>query len=150
MLHKELNDFHTRRSERAPFKCAVSFRTREGKISYGWSRDISLGGIYVVTDDRQRIGTVCEVALTVTWDGATQRVTMHGQVARYDRDGIALQFCALPDTARALIEEIVEAHIRAEIAAITGREEADAADGVDAVDPQADDPDPAIPATPNP
>jgi len=114
MQNKTFHTFHTRRSERAPLKAAVSFRNREGEVSYGWSRDISLKGIYVHTDDRQRIGTMCELALTIKSGVGVTRLSVFGQVARYDAEGIAFQFCDLAADTAALIGDIVERHLEDE------------------------------------
>lgn len=137
MRIKHLNRFRTRRSERTPLKAAVSFRNRDGDISYGWSRDISLGGIYVHTDDRERLGTLCELRLTFKLGDGTRRMTVRGQAARHDADGIAFQFCDLPEEARAVIAGIIEAHL------LQGREP-------DAEAPEAEDPVPAADAAPKP
>jgi hypothetical protein len=112
MVHKDLNDFHTRRGERTPLRCAVSFRNRSGRVSYGWSRDISTRGVYVQTNDRERLGTLCAMRMTIHWREKTHRLTVHGQVARCDEEGLAFQFVALPAEVRALIEEILHAWLR--------------------------------------
>ena len=82
MRIKQLNRFRTRRSERVPLKAAVSFRNRDGEISYGWSRDISLAGIYVFTDDRERLGTLCQIKLTIKRPEGVARLEVLGQAAR--------------------------------------------------------------------
>lgn len=112
MRIKHLNRFRTRRSERAPVKAAVSFRNRQGEISYGWARDIGLGGIYVHTDDRERLGSLCEMGLTIKRPEGIRRLAVRGQAARHDDGGIAFQFCDLPEEARELIIQIIEEHLR--------------------------------------
>jgi hypothetical protein len=116
MRIKHLNRFRTRRAERAPMKAAVSFRNRDGEISYGWSRDISLGGVYVHTDDRERLGNLCELGLTIKRPEGVRRLMVRGQAARHDAEGIAFQFCDLPDEARALIAEIIEEYLQGAVA----------------------------------
>lgn len=114
MVRKDLNDFHTRRSERTPFRCAVSFRNPDGHVCYGWSRDISIAGVYVHTDDRERIGTLCEMGLTIRRGDEIHRMALHGQVARCDADGLAFKFIALPAPVRALVEQLLSDHLRGE------------------------------------
>jgi hypothetical protein len=139
MRIKHLNRFRTRRAERAPMKAAVSFRNRDGEISYGWSRDISLGGVYVHTDDRERLGTLCELGLTIRRPGGVRRLTVRGQAARHDAEGIAFQFCDLPDEARDLIGEILEEYLKGTL----GDEEDATADVADAASGTAKAPAPA-------
>jgi len=147
MLRKNLNPFHTRRTERAPMKAAVSFRNRQGETSYGWSRDISLGGLYVHTDDRERIGTLCDLKLTIKQDEGICRMTVRGQVARYDPDGIAFQFCDLSDESRATIRVLVEEHLRAAFGPPPSEDGADDdAEDAGTETPQAAEADPPEPA----
>jgi PilZ domain len=111
-MPEESDKSHLRRAERAPLKAAVSFRVAGGRLSYGWSRDVSLKGVYVHTDERERIGTLCEVRMTIRGPEGIVRLQVEGQVARYDAHGIAFQFDALPDEARAVILAVVEGHLR--------------------------------------
>jgi hypothetical protein len=140
MVRKDLNDFHTRRGERTPLRCAVSFRNRAGRVSYGWSRDVSTRGVYVQTNDRERLGTLCRMRMTIHWGEKTHRLTMHGQVARCDPGGLAFQFVALPAEVRALIEEILYAWLRDEYhPEADGTEAGDAASDVAAPDETSED-----------
>ncbi len=111
-MPEESDKSHLRRAERAPLKAAVSFRVPGGRLAYGWSRDVSLKGIYVHTDERERIGTLCQVRMTIRGPEGIVRLEVEGQVARYDAGGIAFQFDALPDDARAVIAGVVEGHLR--------------------------------------
>jgi PilZ domain len=112
-MPQEPDKSHMRRAERAPLKAAVSFRAAGGRVAYGWSRDVSLKGLYVHTDERERIGTLCRLRLTIRGPEGIVRVELEGQVARYDGDGIAFQFDALPDDVHAVIAGVVEAHLHA-------------------------------------
>jgi hypothetical protein len=114
-MPQEPDKSRMRRAERAPLKAAVSFRPPGGRVAYGWSRDVSLKGVYVHTDERERIGTLCRLRLTIRGPEGIVRVELEGQVARYDGDGIAFQFDALPEDVRAVIGGLVEAHLRAEL-----------------------------------
>jgi hypothetical protein len=107
---------HMRRAERAPLRAAVSFRGADGRMAYGWSRDVSLKGLYVHTDERERIGALCRLRLTIRGPEGMVRLEIEGQVARYDRNGIAFQFDALPDAARDVIAAVVESHMKDEFA----------------------------------
>jgi len=114
-MSQEPDKSHMRRAERAPLRAAVSFRGADGRLAYGWSRDVSLKGLYVHTDERERIGALCRLRLTIRGPEGIVRLVVEGQVARYDRGGIAFQFDALPEEARAVIAAVVEAHLRAEL-----------------------------------
>lgn len=114
-MPQESDKSHLRRAERAPLKAAVSFRAPGGRVAYGWSRDVSLKGVYVHTDERERIGTLCRLRITIRGPEGVVRVELEGQVARYDGDGIAFQFDALPEAAHAVLAGVVEAHLRAEL-----------------------------------
>lgn len=115
-MPQEPDKSHLRRAERAPLRAAVSFRGADGHLAYGWSRDVSLKGLYVHTDERERIGALCRLRLTIRGLEGMVRLEVEGQVARYDAGGIAFQFGALPEEARAVIAAVVEAHLRAEFA----------------------------------
>jgi len=115
-MPQEPDKSHLRRAERAPLRAAVSFRGTRGHVAYGWSRDVSLKGLYVYTDERERIGALCRMRITIRGPQGVIRLEVEGQVARYDADGIAFQFGTLPDDVRAAITAIVEAHVHAELA----------------------------------
>jgi len=115
-MPQESDKSRLRRAERAPLKAAVSFRPPGGRVAYGWARDVSVKGIYVHTDERERIGTLCRLRVTIRGAEGVVRVELEGQVARYDSDGIAFQFDALPEETHALIAGVVEAHLQAELA----------------------------------
>lgn len=106
-----------RRAQRVPLRAAVSFRREGGRVAYGWSGNISLAGVYVRTDERVPIGTLCRLRLTLRRPEGSVRLEVDAQAARHDPDGIAFQFGNLSEAARALLEDIVEALRRAEATA---------------------------------
>ena len=58
----------------------------------GATRDISLKGLYMLTDRRPEVGTECVVVLLLAGPRSRLRVKVDGRVARHGPDGIGIEF----------------------------------------------------------
>lgn len=86
-------DSERRSKTRVQFETQVVVRTGDAEITArAGSRDVSLQGLYVATDERLPEGTPCRVEIHLT--GASVRLAIHaeGRVARSDARGLGIEF----------------------------------------------------------
>ncbi len=77
-------------------------------------RDISMKGLYVLTEERWYIGTVVRVTLTDKTEPTAERsLTLNAQVARWGKDGVGMHFILRDPENR----KLKSTHLRDEIAA---------------------------------
>lgn len=82
-----------RRYERAPFVSDLVFRTSEDGEHPGRARDISLGGMFITTDEAPPFGTTVVIKLTLP-DAKTQ-LELPAIVRWSGTGGMGVQFGAL-------------------------------------------------------
>ena len=79
--------------ERVNFETKIILETSDKKIiAHGSSRDLSMKGAFVKTDESFQIGIDCQ--LTVTLTGSTDEVILHmkGTIVRKEASGVAIHF----------------------------------------------------------
>lgn len=82
--------------ERVHFETNITLQSEEKKISVtGSSRDLSMKGAFVKTDEAFSIGASCE--LTVKLTGSIDDVTlqMKGKIVRIEADGVGINFTSV-------------------------------------------------------
>lgn len=82
-----------RRYPRAPFVSDLTFRTDEGAEFHGRARDISLGGMFITTDDAAPFGVTVTVSVLLP-DERTQ-LQLRAIVRWSGTGGMGVQFGAL-------------------------------------------------------
>jgi hypothetical protein len=90
-----------RRSKtRVHFETRVIIRTAETEIvSQASSRDISLKGVFVLTDRSLPVDTPCDVEILLTGSSTRLSIRVQGHVARQDGDGLGIIFESIdPDS----------------------------------------------------
>lgn len=79
---------------RVPVEFAVTVDAGDGRIIEGdASKDVSLQGLFVVTEDKLSPGEACRV--TIHLDG-TQGISVAAQVTRITDEGFAVEFSSIP------------------------------------------------------
>ena len=79
--------------ERVNFETKIILETADKKIcAIGSSRDLSMKGAFVKTDEIFQIGVDCNMTVTLT--GSTDDVTLHmkGTIVRKETSGVAIHF----------------------------------------------------------
>lgn len=90
---------------RKPLDCRVMLRLPGGEQVQGSARNISLGGMFVETDERVSIDAMVDMVFTL--DSRDGRVyhRLPGQVVHVGRNGLGIMFCDFnPDTVRTMRE----------------------------------------------
>jgi hypothetical protein len=78
---------------RVRFETLVVVRTDETEITArAGSRDVSLQGLYVNTDERLPRDTPCEVEIQLTGSSVLLSIRAQGRVARSDAGGLGIEF----------------------------------------------------------
>ncbi len=82
---------------RVPVEFAVTVDAGDGRIIQGdSSRDVSMNGLFVVTDDQLPSGEACSVTIHLDAPGGTQGISLGGHVTRVTREGFAVEFSEIP------------------------------------------------------
>jgi c-di-GMP-binding flagellar brake protein YcgR len=84
-----------RKNVRVPFRATVSIRSlAEGSepIISDQTRDLSLKGLYCVSETKLPRGTGCEVELRLSDPGSDIAICATGEVVRSDESGIGISF----------------------------------------------------------
>ncbi len=82
-----------RQQTRVPFSTQVALTTPERELTApGDCRDISMNGIFLRTDERLPLGSLCRLAVCLS--GSSSRFELHlgGVVRRHDADGMGIHF----------------------------------------------------------
>jgi uncharacterized protein (TIGR02266 family) len=109
MKRKKGQDSSERRKhERIPVVARVS-RIEEGKNNFYFTRDLSVGGVYLKTDEEIPVGTILNLEISI--QGIRDLLKMKGRVVRVDRtgnkiEGIGVQFTDLDGYSEKNIESL--------------------------------------------
>jgi len=89
-----------RRKTRVRFETRVILRTKDVEVTNETnSRNISLRGVFVVTDVALPQGTPCEVEILLTGSSTLLSIRVQGKVAREDSEGLGIVFESIdPDS----------------------------------------------------
>lgn len=86
-------DADRRKKLRVDFKTSIILKTDQSEIHIeGNSKDLSLKGIFIHTQENTAVGTKCRVEVKLT--GMTEQLNlyMQGKIIRRDQNGIAVEF----------------------------------------------------------
>ena len=82
---------------RVPVEFAVTVDAGDGRIIEGdASKDVSMSGLFVVTDDQLPAGEACRVTIHLDAPGGAPGISVGGQVTRVTGEGFAVQFSEIP------------------------------------------------------
>lgn len=86
----------------------IRFRS-EAALARSYIQDISLGGIFLKTEERPALKTIMTIDLQVDQEtGEPERIELQAVVVRHASDGIGLEFTNLDSAKRQEIEKIVQ------------------------------------------
>ena len=88
-----------RHRTRVPFHARVQFIIQGKALVSSDSRDLSLTGVYFLTDLRPEEGATGEVELTLSLGAHTLTLKFKGVVARADENGIGVRFLEMDPAA---------------------------------------------------
>lgn len=88
-------DDERRRRTRVVFTTEVELTSGDQTVRSSRSRDVSMTGIFIYTDQRLEPGSVCEITVRLQGASSDLRLTAQGRVARVTEDGLAVEFTSL-------------------------------------------------------
>ena len=96
-----------RKRTRVQFSVTVEITADEKYIVSGKSRDISLKGIYVITDEKLPVNTHCELGINLTGSSSQLALRMKGKVTREGTDGFGIEFLEMESDSFYHLRQIV-------------------------------------------
>ena len=81
-----------RKRTRVNFRATVTLKGGGVEFKDLDSRDLSLKGIFVLSEQKLPIGTLVDVALDLSGGSSLVRLKMKGQIARSEPEGMAVDF----------------------------------------------------------
>ncbi|MFH0822906.1 MAG: PilZ domain-containing protein [Pseudomonadota bacterium] len=81
-----------RRFTRVPFDINVRVSTSDVVVKAERVRDISLGGMYIVTEDPLPPGTQCMVEIDLVGPASLLKIQFEGETAHCDAHGMGVKF----------------------------------------------------------
>ena len=80
----------------------------QGKAYRGYMRDISAGGVFIVTSEQFRIGQEIRVCFTLDQLKANLPIKIDGTVKRNSHDGIGVQYQTISNEQQTIINSLVQ------------------------------------------
>ena len=100
-----------KRSTRTRFEIFLVVQTPERTIRASKSKNISLTGIYVETNEKIPINTECSIEITNTSnEDHFSLIKIKGVVAREGSDGIGIQFKDVDEKTMEELKKVIELH----------------------------------------
>ena len=81
-----------RRRSRLSFHIDVTVGAGSKKVIASTSRDVSMNGIFILTQDRLPVGAICAIEIVMTGKSSDLRIRARGTVARHAPDGMGITF----------------------------------------------------------
>lgn len=74
------------------------------------AKDISLKGIYLVSDEKLPIETLCTLDITLTGESIIMKFTIFGRVCRHDENGMGIAFMDMEEDTFLHIKTLLHLH----------------------------------------
>jgi hypothetical protein len=88
-------DEERRRRTRVVFTTEVELTCGDRTVKSSQSRNVSMTGIFICTDQRLEPGSRCQITVRLQGASSDLRLTAEGRVARVADDGLAVEFTSL-------------------------------------------------------
>ncbi len=105
------DDVERRNYERVDFSTALSIviETEDTKIEVqGDSKDLSLKGIFISTDNKAPIGSSCSIKIFLTGTTDLVELNMQGVIARAENNGLGINFDSMDVDSFTYLKNIVK------------------------------------------
>lgn len=99
-----------RKFTRIPFDIEVSLAAGDTAIRSSRLQNISLQGMYVVTDARWKIGTDCVGELEVVGKSTHLTIQVKAEVLRVEKDGLAMKFTEMDLDSLTQLRHLIATH----------------------------------------
>ena len=81
-----------RKRSRLAFNIEVTVGAESKQVLSCMSKDVSMNGIFVVTEARIQVGAICGIEIVMTGKSSNLRIRARGVVARHALDGMGIAF----------------------------------------------------------
>ena len=81
-----------RRRSRLPFHVEVIVGAGSKQVLTCATRDVSMNGVFVITEARIPVGAICGIEIRMTGKSSTMRIRARGVIARHGTDGMGIAF----------------------------------------------------------
>jgi hypothetical protein len=88
-------DDERRRRTRIVFTTEVELTAGDLTVKSTKSRDVSMTGIFIFTDQRLEPGSTCQITIRLLGASSDLRMTAEGRIARLTEDGVGVEFTSL-------------------------------------------------------
>jgi hypothetical protein len=99
-----------RKFTRIPFETEVTLSGGNTVITCTLVRDISLGGIFVLTERAIPVGQQCAITIELRGPASLLKVQVEGEVIRVDKDGAALVFTKIDSDSLVHLRHLIRIH----------------------------------------
>ena len=91
-----MNDSERRDFSRVPVGFDVTVVCENKVVVSDCSKDVSMNGLFVVTDERLPSGTNCRITIHLDATGGSHQIAATGRVTRVTDHGFAVEFSEIP------------------------------------------------------
>ncbi|MGV1100721.1 PilZ domain-containing protein [Thiovibrio sp. JS02] len=81
-----------RKRSRLALHTEVTVGTGNQKVLRAMSKDISMNGLFILSEERIPVGAVCGIEITVSGKSSNLRIRAKGIISRHAPDGMGIQF----------------------------------------------------------
>jgi c-di-GMP-binding flagellar brake protein YcgR len=99
-----------RKYTRVDFETTIKVATASTEVLATRIRDISLGGLFIVTDEPLPMGAHCTVCLDLKGPASLLEIKVEGEVVRVEEDGVGLVFTKIDADSLIHLHHIVKIH----------------------------------------
>jgi len=99
-----------RKFTRIPFETEIRLATDTQRISASRMRNISLGGMFVVTEETLPLDSLCEVEIDLIGPASLLRIRLEADVIRVEPGGIAIKFTKMDMDSLVHLKHLITVH----------------------------------------
>lgn len=105
-----MSDAEKRKFTRIPFEIAITLSTESLRISASRMRNVSLGGMFVLTHETLPLDSLCAVEIDLIGPASLLRVRLEADVIRVEPDGLALKFTKMDMDSLIHLKHLITIH----------------------------------------
>ena len=99
-----------RKYTRVDFETTVKVATASAEVLATRIRDISLGGLFIMTDEPLPLGAQCTVYLDLKGPASLLHIKVEGEVVRVEENGVGLVFTKMDADSLIHLHHLVKIH----------------------------------------
>ena len=103
-------DTEKRKFTRIPFETEITLSTDTQRISASRMRNVSLGGMFVLTTETLPLNALCVVEIDLIGPASLLRMRLEADVIRVEPDGIAVKFTKMDMDSLVHLRHLITIH----------------------------------------